>query len=119
MSKYGAGIMDRQSLKALAEFCVEQHEAFNAPAWTDRNGVDASNLAGAAEYLSLTSWYGHEDALASVASKLRAGVARQAAPDDGIPLSDFSVMTRYLIALRRIELADNVDNGGQLAKPRG
>ena len=107
--------MDRQSLRALAKFCVEQHETFTASAWTDRSGVDGSNLLGAAEYLSLTSWYGHEDALASVASKLRAGLAGRAASNvvdsaSEIQLSDFSAMTRYLIALRRIELANYVDN---------
>ena len=112
--------MDRQSLTALAEFCAEQHEAFSASAWTSRCGIDAMRLAGAAEYLSMTSWYGHAEALASVASKIRA--SRRGGSDveaaDDIELADFSAMTRYLLALRRIELARNVDNGSPNAGSR-
>ena len=114
--------MDRQSLTALAEFCVEQHETFSATAWTSRCGIDAMRLAAAAEYLCLTSWYGHEEALASVASKLRASVAGRGGsaegPADEIGLAGFSAMTRYLLALRRIELARNVDNGSPNAGSR-
>lgn len=101
--------MNRQSLSALAKFCVEQHETFSASAWTTRCGVDAIALAKAAEYLSLTSWYGHEEALASVASHLRADLARRVATNgeetaEDLQLAEFSIATRYLLAQRRIEL---------------
>ena len=55
--------MEKQETDALAEFCVDQHFAFDTQAWLRRNKYDHNASAIAAMYLSLTSWYGHEKEL--------------------------------------------------------
>ena len=52
-----------------------------------------------AEYLALTSWYGHEEELAEVAARIRAQAGRDA--PEQLPLARFSAHTRYLLARRQ------------------
>ena len=91
--------MDHDALAAIEEFCAAQYFAFDADAWLARAERDGPRVAAAAEYLCLTSWYGHEDELAAVAARIRELVGR----DDPvpIPLARFSARTRYLLAQRQ------------------
>jgi hypothetical protein len=92
--------MHRDSLSEMHHFCAEQYYAFDAEAWLARAARDGLRVAAAAEYLSMTSWYGHEEELASIAAKLRTafGPTRVAA----VGLAELSARTRYLVAQRKI-----------------
>ena len=91
--------MEHDALPGIEEFCAAQYYAFDAAAWLARAQRDGAHVAAAAEYLALTSWYGHEDELAAVAARIRELVGR----DDPvpIPLARFSARTRYLLAQRQ------------------
>ena len=91
--------MDRDALSGIEEFCAAQYYSFDAEAWLERARRDGLRVAAAAEYLALTSWYGHEEALKDVAARIRARVG----DDDGtrLPLARFSGRTRYLLARRQ------------------
>lgn len=95
--------MDSEPQSGIEEFCAAQYYAFDAGAWLARAASDGLRVAAAAEYLSLTSWYGHEEELASVAAHIRATLATGAAA--GIPLAHFSARTRYLLAQRQSRAA--------------
>jgi hypothetical protein len=84
---------------AIEEFCAAQYYAFDAEAWLERARRDGPRVAAAAEYLALTSWYGHEEALMNVAARIRDLLGR----GEGSPLSlaRFSGRTRYLLARRQ------------------
>jgi len=60
--------MNEQESIALAQFCADQYYAFDARAWLRRSKYDRNASTVAAMYLSMTSWYGHEDELGRVAS---------------------------------------------------
>ena len=97
--------MDRDALSGIEEFCAAQYYSFDAEAWLERAQRDGFRVAAAAEYLALTSWYGHEEALRGVAARIRA----QVGGDDGtrLPLARFSGRTRYLLARRQHGPADD------------
>ena len=61
--------MDQQESEALAQFCADQHYAFDARAWQRRSQYDRNASTVAAMYLSMTDWYGHEDELERVAAR--------------------------------------------------
>jgi hypothetical protein len=75
--------MERRGRDPLAQFCIAQYEAFAPEAWRERianqgnrsdsDFPDAEVVALAAKYLSMTSWYGHEEELAQVAACIRPG----------------------------------------------
>ena len=90
--------MDHDALSGIEEFCAAQYYAFDAGAWLARAQRDGAHVAAAAEYLALTSWYGHEDELAAVARRIRELVGDNQAP---IALARFSARTRYLLAQRQ------------------
>lgn len=91
--------MDHDALSGIEEFCAAQYYAFDAGAWVARAQRDGLRLAAAAEYLALTSWYGHEQELAEVAARIRAQVGRE--DPERLPLARFSARTRYLLARRQ------------------
>lgn len=62
--------MDKNTINALAQFCVEQRNAFNPLDWYKFSEIDNKAVALAAKYLSMTSWYGHEDALEKIAEDI-------------------------------------------------
>lgn len=62
--------MDKSQIQVLAHFCVEQNEHFNPHDWLQFGEVDEQTVALVAKYLSMTSWYGHEDDLAAIADRL-------------------------------------------------
>lgn len=66
--------MDRQDAESLAQFCIDQRNAFDAQQWLARRETDGKALALAAKYLSMTSWYGHEAELEGIAVKVYASV---------------------------------------------
>lgn len=66
--------MDRQAAEALAQFCIDQRDAFDAGQWLARRDKDGKALALAAKYLSMTSWYGHEAELEGIAVEVYASV---------------------------------------------
>jgi hypothetical protein len=91
--------MDHDALPGIEEFCAAQYYAFDAGAWIARAQRDGLRVAAAAEYLALTSWYGHEEELAEVAARIRAQAGRDA--PEQLPLARFSARTRYLLARRQ------------------
>jgi hypothetical protein len=91
--------MNEHESVALAQFCADQYYAFDAQ--YDRN---ASTVA--AMYLSMTSWYGHEDELERIATDARALYAngeefRRDAQTSNFDPGLFSSMVRSEIAARR------------------
>ncbi len=55
------------SFDAIARFCAEQHHAFDAEAWLSVAARCNGAMQVLARYLAGTSWYGHSDALESIA----------------------------------------------------
>ncbi|MGE5129262.1 MAG: hypothetical protein ACM3IK_06510 [Sphingomonadaceae bacterium] len=84
----------------IERFCAEQYYAFDPRAWHARAAADGARVAAVAEYLSGTSWFGHEDELASIAAAIRAGAGDQTQRGD-VSLVRLSARTRYLVAERR------------------
>lgn len=64
--------MDRRTTDALAKFCIEQHGCFSPHDWLFLDDIDEKAVALAAKYLSMTSWYGREDALEEIAERIHA-----------------------------------------------
>ena len=60
--------MNEQESVALAQFCADQYYAFDPGAWHRRSRYDRNASTVAAMYLSMTSWYGHEDELGRIAA---------------------------------------------------
>jgi len=67
--------MGKPALTYLARFCASQRTAFDLRAWLSQRSIDRRNLAIAALYLSMTSWYGYEGSLRRIAEELRPGIA--------------------------------------------
>jgi hypothetical protein len=99
--------MDQPVLDSLASFCAEQRQAFEANAWLTRRDADKRTLAVIAKYLSMTSWYGHEDELMNIASEIHPAVSdetgfHQESQAIGFDLKHFSSRVRYRIALSKV-----------------
>ena len=106
--------MDQPALDSLASFCAEQRKAFAADAWLSHDAADRRTLAVVAKYLSMTSWYGHEDELTNIASEIDPGVGGDDGFDVeaqavGFDIKHFSTRLRYRIALNRV--AEAVHHG--------
>jgi hypothetical protein len=100
-------IMDRHSLGTIAHFCTYQQVTFDARAWLSQCAADPKAYAVAAKYLSMTSWYGHDEELERVATRLCPALAVPEGFDRelrsiGFDLPYFSSSLRYRIALRGI-----------------
>ncbi|TAK82593.1 MAG: hypothetical protein EPO20_21260 [Betaproteobacteria bacterium] len=75
-----------------------------------RAEIDALAVAKSARYLSMTSWYGHEEKLARISAEPFAKIDRLGAVDRdwqtaAFNLAQLSAATRYLIARRRMDYA--------------
>ena len=97
--------MNQQESEALAQFCADQYYAFDARAWHRRSQYDRHASTVAAMYLSMTSWYGHENELERVAAQALALHAsgedfRSSAPGS-FDSARFSAMVRSEIAARQ------------------
>ena len=95
--------MDKQTLDSLARFCAAQRYAFDIRVWLSQRVFDTKVLAVAAKFLSMTSWYGHEDELTQICERLHAGVVTrewfdQEADAMGFDMGNFSATTRYRFA---------------------
>lgn len=99
--------MDTKAYASMAQFCVEQHEKFDARAWKRRGSADRKLVALTARYLSMTSWFGHEDQLERIAVEIDAAVADPSRFNRelgaiGFDLAQFSMSVRGRIAARRL-----------------
>ena len=100
--------MDLQILDALTAFCAHQRYDFDPAAWLLRSESDGRLVAVVAQYLAMTSWYGHGESLRQVAEKIEPGISTSNAFADqlravlGLNLARFSVRTRctYPLAQR-------------------
>ena len=112
--------MDKPMIQVLARFCVDQSEHFNARDWLRLDGVDASVVGLAAKYLSMTSWYGHEDDLVEIAERLHdfddgsAALYRESRMLD-FDLPYFSSAVRFGIARSHGLVAADADTSCTLA----
>ncbi len=102
--------MEKQALDTLTLFCAGQQDAFDRRAWLGQAAIDAKAIAVLAKYLSMTSWYGHEEDLERVAIELDSGVAKREgfereARAVGFDMRHFSTAIRYEIARRRMSRA--------------
>ncbi len=99
--------MDSQGTVTLAQFCIDQQGAFEPAEWIARGAVDGKCIAVAAHYLSMTSWYGHDEELGHLALDLDPEITKNAVferevRDSVFSLAQFSRMVRYGIALRKL-----------------
>jgi len=94
--------MGKQALTSLARFCASQRTAFDLRAWLGERTIDRRDLAIAALYLSMTSWYGYQESLKRIAEELHPGIASGEVFSEEMRAMDFdlarfSSTTRYLI----------------------
>jgi hypothetical protein len=99
--------MNPPALDSLARFCADQSLAFESNAWRNCGDADRETIAVVAKYLSMTSWYGHEDELLNIASEIDPEVSDETRFDDkalavGFDLIHFSATVRYRLALHRV-----------------
>ena len=95
--------MQRQILNSLTRFCAAQQHAFDGRAWLGGNAIDARVISLAAKYLSMTSWYGHEEDLENIAGELNSRVAACEAFNREV--EDLRFDLAYLSAAIRCEVA--------------
>ncbi len=98
--------MNTQAYESIAQFCVEQHVNFDPQAWRRRGAADRKLVAVAAKYLSMTSWFGHEDQLERIAEDVDASVSdtnefNRELGSIGLDLARFSATVRCGIAARK------------------
>jgi hypothetical protein len=99
--------MNHEEAKALAQFCADQFYDFDAHAWKRRSRYDHHASTVAALYLSMTTWYGHEEELERIAADARAlhetgDEFRRTAQASSFDAAQFSAMVRSEISLRRV-----------------
>jgi hypothetical protein len=99
--------MDAHAYDSIAQFCVEQYGKFDAQAWKRRGVADRKLVAIAAKYLSMTSWFGHEDQLERIIAEIDASLASSAEfnrelDSIGFDLVLFSSAVRCGIATRKV-----------------
>ena len=118
--------MNKALIDGLAAFCVEQQQKFLPGAWLARHigssVVSSVAVATVAKYLSMTSWYGHADALEAIAVELHPTLARaegytDAAQSCNFDPGRFSIALRYRLAMRQIERA--IQNSSPVALASG
>jgi len=98
--------MNEQESVALAQFCADQYYAFDARAWQRRSRYDRNASTVAAMYLSMTTWYGHEEELERIAADARAlyasgEVFQRTAQTSAFNPESFSKLVRSEIAARQ------------------
>ena len=103
---FGAHAMNTLAYESIAQFCIEQHTRFDSQAWRRRGAADTKLIAVAAKYLSMTSWFGHEEQLEKIAVDIDASVADDQRFHDelgsiGLDLALFSASVRGGIATRK------------------
>jgi hypothetical protein len=92
---------------SLVQFCIAQSDEFNPDDWDVQFAMNQKALALAAKYLSMTSWYGHEEELERIVAATQDvvessfGLHRESQAI-GFDLPYFSYMVRFGIAQARI-----------------
>jgi len=88
---------------SLAQFCIDQRSSFSSHDWIAWGAIDRKSVACAAKYLSMTSWYGHDEELEQIAACLHTferdstGLHRESWSID-FDLPSFSSKVRFGIA---------------------
>lgn len=100
--------MDQHATESLAKFCIAQRNAFDPDDWYAQADTNRKAVALAARYLSLTSWYGHEEELEQIAAELDVSVESshglyRELHTIGFDLAYFSYMVRIGVTQSRIE----------------
>ena len=95
--------MDEPDFDSLALFCADQFSPFDPAAWLGKSAIDGKVLALAARYLSMTSWYGHEEELERIAARsdeniLSISAFHREAQAIGLDLTSLSAKVRRKIA---------------------
>lgn len=115
--------MNKRAADALAEFCIAQRSTFNLHDWLARGDADGKAVAIVAKYLSMTSWYGHAEALEQIAVMLNASyessewLHRESRAID-FDLPNFSAKVRFGIVrlqMQQMSRHENPDIGGNAA----
>jgi len=104
-----SGAMDSPIVTtSLAQFCIGQRNAFDPADWHARFPIDRPAVALAAKYLSMTSWYGHDEELERIAAAADAfadsGANREARASD-FDLAQFSYAVRIGVTQARARRA--------------
>lgn len=94
-----AHVVSRQTLDTLAAFCASQRYCFDPAAWLQCSVSHGRLVAVVAQYLAMTSWYGHESELQAIAEKIFPGISsldafHQETSAMEMNLALFSVSTR-------------------------
>jgi hypothetical protein len=102
--------MDRQATESLARFCIEQRNALDPDDWYQRSETDGKVVALAAKFLSMTSWYGHDDELVEIATKIHPALDGSSslyceAQAMAFDWPHFSTTVRIGIALQQVQRA--------------
>lgn len=97
-------IPNRHAADYLVTFCIAQHHAFDENDWMSRSRIDGAAVALAARYLSMTSWYGHEDELHRIAENFpfldeHSSSLHRASRALGFDLPTFAAKVRRGVAL--------------------
>ena len=107
--------MDQIAFAALCQFCADQARAFDPGAWRVQPAIDGKVLSLVAKYLSLTSWYGHEQELEQILNAADLSLQSDsdfhiAARSAGLDLSLLSAGVRHRIATqqRKMMIGDEV-----------
>jgi hypothetical protein len=92
--------MPQRTTEMLAQFCLEQRNAFDSGDWYAQLQTDGRSVALAASYLMMTCWYGHQRELAPIASCARlcpgsSSTLYREAQAIGFDLPRFSSMVRH------------------------
>lgn len=103
-------VMHKRATESLAEFCIAQRNAFDPVDWYMRFGIDREAVPLAAKYLSMTSWYGHQEDLDRIASSMHCFVENSRglyhqSKAIGFDLSIFSARVRAGVMQKRTERA--------------
>lgn len=94
--------MDESAFEDLTQFCADQFSPFDAAAWIGRSSTDGRAIAVTAKYLSMTSWYGHEQELEHIASRIKSiSGFHNEAQAIGLSLTGLSAIVRRKIALQQ------------------
>ncbi len=93
-------LMSHLTLDALAAFCAGQRAAFDPVAWLRRSDADGKVIGVTAQYLAMTSWYGHHTELQSIAETICPGISNLAVFNaetrlSGLDLGRLSVRARH------------------------
>ena len=105
------------SVETLAQFCIAQRNSFSPVDWRMRVCVDGELVGLAAKYLSMTSWYGHENELEQFVLAMSSPIDRShlslfhEAQSLGFDLPAFSVAVRIGITKARSEQQANLFQG--------